>query len=148
MKLASSLFSAAASCNHSPLSLPPSPPSPGTAIRHCDEHKGWLPPNLFNCTSTTFSKLKLLVCNFAVTESPHPLGFIIHSCWNYKHSDSTIPQMSGDLIRIRVKVKMFDPKMSGLLEELLKMSAPRKSRYNSIPNFFYSSLSPVRQILP
>lgn len=33
----------------------------GTAIRHCDEHKGWLPPNLFNCTSVTFSKLKVLV---------------------------------------------------------------------------------------
>ncbi|XP_059925916.1 cadherin EGF LAG seven-pass G-type receptor 2 [Gadus macrocephalus] len=30
----------------------------GTAIRHCDEHKGWLPPNLFNCTSISFSKLK------------------------------------------------------------------------------------------
>lgn len=33
----------------------------GTAIRHCDEHKGWLPPNLFNCTSISFSKLKVLV---------------------------------------------------------------------------------------
>ncbi|KAM4587776.1 cadherin EGF LAG seven-pass G-type receptor 2 isoform 2-T2 [Odontesthes bonariensis] len=30
----------------------------GTAIRHCDEHKGWLPPNLFNCTSAAFIKLK------------------------------------------------------------------------------------------
>lgn len=35
----------------------------GTAIRHCDEHRGWLPPNLFNCTSVTFSKLKALVCS-------------------------------------------------------------------------------------
>uniref|UniRef100_A0A3P9M048 Cadherin EGF LAG seven-pass G-type receptor 2 n=1 Tax=Oryzias latipes TaxID=8090 RepID=A0A3P9M048_ORYLA len=32
----------------------------GTAIRHCDEHKGWLPPNLFNCTSITFSALRTL----------------------------------------------------------------------------------------
>lgn len=39
----------------------------GTAIRHCDEHKGWLPPNLFNCTSVTFSKLKSLVCSFSVS---------------------------------------------------------------------------------
>uniref|UniRef100_A0A3Q3T3G8 Cadherin EGF LAG seven-pass G-type receptor 2 n=1 Tax=Mastacembelus armatus TaxID=205130 RepID=A0A3Q3T3G8_9TELE len=42
--------------------LPAAVPCPkgtlGTAIRHCDEHKGWLPPNLFNCTSVTFSKLK------------------------------------------------------------------------------------------
>nr|XP_004544839.2 cadherin EGF LAG seven-pass G-type receptor 2 isoform X3 [Maylandia zebra] len=44
--------------------LPAAVPCPkgtlGTAIRHCDEHKGWLPPNLFNCTSVTFSKLKAL----------------------------------------------------------------------------------------
>ncbi|XP_036415720.1 cadherin EGF LAG seven-pass G-type receptor 2 [Colossoma macropomum] len=44
--------------------LPAAVPCPkgsiGTAIRHCDEHKGWLPPNLFNCTSLTFSKLKPL----------------------------------------------------------------------------------------
>uniref|UniRef100_A0A3Q3JZ56 Cadherin EGF LAG seven-pass G-type receptor 2 n=1 Tax=Monopterus albus TaxID=43700 RepID=A0A3Q3JZ56_MONAL len=42
--------------------LPAAVPCPkgtlGTAIRHCDEHKGWLPPSLFNCTSVTFSKLK------------------------------------------------------------------------------------------
>ncbi|KAM8915162.1 cadherin EGF LAG seven-pass G-type receptor 2 isoform 1-T1 [Spinachia spinachia] len=37
----------------------------GTAIRHCDEHKGWLPPNLFNCTSVTFSKLKALSEKFS-----------------------------------------------------------------------------------
>ncbi|XP_043932407.1 cadherin EGF LAG seven-pass G-type receptor 2 isoform X2 [Protopterus annectens] len=45
--------------------LPAAVPCPkgsfGTAIRHCDEHKGWLPPNLFNCTSSTFAELK----NFA-----------------------------------------------------------------------------------
>ncbi|CAG5981183.1 unnamed protein product [Menidia menidia] len=37
----------------------------GTAIRHCDEHKGWLPPNLFNCTSATFIKLKALSERFS-----------------------------------------------------------------------------------
>ncbi|KAK7916672.1 hypothetical protein WMY93_012433 [Mugilogobius chulae] len=36
----------------------------GAAIRHCDEHKGWLPPNLFNCTSVTFSKLEALTEKF------------------------------------------------------------------------------------
>lgn len=41
-------------------------PSPGTAVRHCDEHRGWLPPNLFNCTSLTFSELKGFV-----SEPPH-----------------------------------------------------------------------------
>lgn len=41
---------------------------PGTAVRHCDEHRGWLPPNLFNCTSVTFSELKGFV-----REPPCPL---------------------------------------------------------------------------
>ncbi|XP_077190373.1 cadherin EGF LAG seven-pass G-type receptor 2 isoform X2 [Paroedura picta] len=42
--------------------LPAAAPCPkgsvGTAVRHCDEHKGWLAPNLFNCTSLTFATLK------------------------------------------------------------------------------------------
>uniref|UniRef100_A0A8C2GGK0 Cadherin EGF LAG seven-pass G-type receptor 1b n=1 Tax=Cyprinus carpio TaxID=7962 RepID=A0A8C2GGK0_CYPCA len=32
--------------------------SSGTAIRHCSDDKGWFPPELFNCTSLSFSKLK------------------------------------------------------------------------------------------
>ncbi|XP_036373685.1 cadherin EGF LAG seven-pass G-type receptor 1-like [Megalops cyprinoides] len=32
----------------------------GTAIRHCSDEKGWLPPELFNCTTITFSQLKKL----------------------------------------------------------------------------------------
>ncbi|KAM4700821.1 cadherin EGF LAG seven-pass G-type receptor 2 isoform 2-T2 [Discoglossus pictus] len=35
--------------------------SVGTAIRHCDEHRGWLPPNLSNCTSHPFLPLKGLL---------------------------------------------------------------------------------------
>ncbi|KAM6044521.1 cadherin EGF LAG seven-pass G-type receptor 2 isoform 2-T2 [Chlamydotis macqueenii] len=30
----------------------------GTAVRHCDEHRGWLPPNLFNCSSLAFAALR------------------------------------------------------------------------------------------
>ncbi|KAM9407050.1 cadherin EGF LAG seven-pass G-type receptor 1-like isoform 5-T5 [Salvelinus alpinus] len=29
----------------------------GTAIRHCNDEKGWLPPELFNCTTVSFSQL-------------------------------------------------------------------------------------------
>ncbi|MEE6524373.1 hypothetical protein FKM82_023807, partial [Ascaphus truei] len=32
--------------------------STGTAVRHCDEHRGWLSPNLSNCTSLPFLPLK------------------------------------------------------------------------------------------
>ncbi|KAI4886088.1 hypothetical protein NFI96_021834, partial [Prochilodus magdalenae] len=32
----------------------------GTAVRHCSDDKGWLPPELFNCTTVTFSQLKKL----------------------------------------------------------------------------------------
>uniref|UniRef100_A0AAY4D3X6 Cadherin EGF LAG seven-pass G-type receptor 1 n=1 Tax=Denticeps clupeoides TaxID=299321 RepID=A0AAY4D3X6_9TELE len=32
--------------------------SVGTAIRHCSDENGWLPPDLFNCTTVTFAQLK------------------------------------------------------------------------------------------
>ncbi|XP_035384301.1 cadherin EGF LAG seven-pass G-type receptor 1 isoform X3 [Electrophorus electricus] len=32
----------------------------GTAVRHCSDEKGWLPPELFNCTTMAFSQLKKL----------------------------------------------------------------------------------------
>uniref|UniRef100_A0A3Q3WKM9 Cadherin EGF LAG seven-pass G-type receptor 1 n=1 Tax=Mola mola TaxID=94237 RepID=A0A3Q3WKM9_MOLML len=32
----------------------------GTAIRHCSDEKGWLLPELFNCTAVTFGHLKKL----------------------------------------------------------------------------------------
>ncbi|KAM4795846.1 cadherin EGF LAG seven-pass G-type receptor 2 [Rhinophrynus dorsalis] len=35
--------------------------SVGTAVRHCDEHRGWLPPILTNCTSHPFVPLKGLL---------------------------------------------------------------------------------------
>ncbi|XP_074952154.1 cadherin EGF LAG seven-pass G-type receptor 3 isoform X1 [Phalacrocorax aristotelis] len=33
----------------------------GAAIRHCDEEKGWLEPDLFNCTSPAFKELSMLL---------------------------------------------------------------------------------------
>uniref|UniRef100_A0A8C9ML59 Cadherin EGF LAG seven-pass G-type receptor 3 n=1 Tax=Serinus canaria TaxID=9135 RepID=A0A8C9ML59_SERCA len=35
----------------------------GAAIRHCDEEKGWLEPDLFNCTSPAFKELSGLERN-------------------------------------------------------------------------------------
>ncbi|XP_061788733.2 cadherin EGF LAG seven-pass G-type receptor 2 isoform X3 [Nerophis lumbriciformis] len=63
--------------------LPAAVPCPkgtlGTAIRHCDEHKGWLPPNLFNCTSVTFSQLKALLERFSQNASLLDSGHIQHT---------------------------------------------------------------------
>uniref|UniRef100_A0A8C3D3U7 Cadherin EGF LAG seven-pass G-type receptor 3 n=1 Tax=Cairina moschata TaxID=8855 RepID=A0A8C3D3U7_CAIMO len=33
----------------------------GAAVRHCDEEKGWLEPDLFNCTSPAFKELSILL---------------------------------------------------------------------------------------
>lgn len=59
-----------------PVSLPEARPScfppPGTAVRHCDEHRGWLLPNLFNCTSVTFSELKGFVREPSHLLAPYP----------------------------------------------------------------------------
>uniref|UniRef100_H3DAY8 Cadherin EGF LAG seven-pass G-type receptor 2 n=1 Tax=Tetraodon nigroviridis TaxID=99883 RepID=H3DAY8_TETNG len=48
----------------------------GTAIRHCDEHKGWLPPSLFNCTSSTFSRLQTLAEKFSHNASLLDAGHV------------------------------------------------------------------------
>ncbi|KAM4722755.1 cadherin EGF LAG seven-pass G-type receptor 3 [Rhinophrynus dorsalis] len=46
-------------------SLPAAVPCPkgslGAAIRHCDDVKGWLEPDLFNCTSPAFMELSSLL---------------------------------------------------------------------------------------
>ncbi|XP_076008243.1 cadherin EGF LAG seven-pass G-type receptor 1 isoform X2 [Genypterus blacodes] len=34
--------------------------SVGTAIRHCNDEKGWLSPEMFNCTTVSFSQLRKL----------------------------------------------------------------------------------------
>uniref|UniRef100_A0A8C3TG58 Cadherin EGF LAG seven-pass G-type receptor 3 n=1 Tax=Chelydra serpentina TaxID=8475 RepID=A0A8C3TG58_CHESE len=45
--------------------LPAAVPCPkgslGAAIRHCDEERGWLEPDLFNCTSPAFKELSTLL---------------------------------------------------------------------------------------
>nr|DBA31283.1 TPA: hypothetical protein GDO54_007159 [Pyxicephalus adspersus] len=43
-----------------PAAVPCPKGSVGKAIRHCSEEKGWLPPELFNCTTLTFLELKTL----------------------------------------------------------------------------------------
>ncbi|XP_063302853.1 cadherin EGF LAG seven-pass G-type receptor 1 isoform X3 [Pelobates fuscus] len=43
-----------------PAAVPCPKGSVGNAIRHCSEEKGWLPPELFNCTTLTFLDLKSL----------------------------------------------------------------------------------------
>ncbi|XP_044136159.1 cadherin EGF LAG seven-pass G-type receptor 1 isoform X1 [Bufo gargarizans] len=43
-----------------PAAVPCPKGSIGNAIRHCSEEKGWLPPELFNCTTLTFLELKTL----------------------------------------------------------------------------------------
>ena len=37
------------------------PCSLGNAVRHCSGEKGWLPPELFNCTTVSFMDLKAMV---------------------------------------------------------------------------------------
>ncbi|KAJ8249860.1 hypothetical protein COCON_G00230760 [Conger conger] len=40
-----------------PAAVPCPQGSVGTAVRHCNEQQGWLPPEVLNCTSLTFSQL-------------------------------------------------------------------------------------------
>nr|XP_020652661.1 cadherin EGF LAG seven-pass G-type receptor 1 isoform X2 [Pogona vitticeps] len=43
-----------------PAAVPCPKGSVGTAVRHCNSEKGWLPPELFNCTTFSFVDLKIM----------------------------------------------------------------------------------------
>ncbi|XP_068045848.1 cadherin EGF LAG seven-pass G-type receptor 1 isoform X5 [Anomalospiza imberbis] len=43
-----------------PAAVPCPKGSVGNAVRHCNIEKGWLPPELFNCTTNTFVDLKIM----------------------------------------------------------------------------------------
>ncbi|NWR73985.1 CELR1 protein, partial [Centropus unirufus] len=43
-----------------PAAVPCPKGSVGNAVRHCNIEKGWLPPDLFNCTTNTFVDLKIM----------------------------------------------------------------------------------------
>uniref|UniRef100_A0A8D0HIG2 Cadherin EGF LAG seven-pass G-type receptor 1 n=1 Tax=Sphenodon punctatus TaxID=8508 RepID=A0A8D0HIG2_SPHPU len=43
-----------------PAAVPCPKGSVGNAVRHCNSEKGWLPPDLFNCTTFTFVDLKTM----------------------------------------------------------------------------------------
>ncbi|XP_061869715.1 cadherin EGF LAG seven-pass G-type receptor 2 [Colius striatus] len=53
--------------------LPAAAPCPkgsvGTAVRHCDEQRGWLPPDLLNCSSVAFAALRVWAEQLARNES-------------------------------------------------------------------------------
>lgn len=55
---------------------------PGNAVRHCSGEKGWLPPELFNCTTVTFVELKATVGTRARTGSAGRVGVqAAGPCW-------------------------------------------------------------------
>uniref|UniRef100_A0A673U7R4 Cadherin EGF LAG seven-pass G-type receptor 1 n=1 Tax=Suricata suricatta TaxID=37032 RepID=A0A673U7R4_SURSU len=43
-----------------PAAVPCPKGSSGNAVRHCSGEKGWLPPDLFNCTTVSFLELKVM----------------------------------------------------------------------------------------
>lgn len=51
----------------------------GTAIRHCDGERGWLDPDLYNCTSPPFVELNTAVRNYTCT-------FIYLLLWGLFHT--------------------------------------------------------------
>ncbi|XP_054472452.1 cadherin EGF LAG seven-pass G-type receptor 2 [Anoplopoma fimbria] len=72
----------------------------GTAIRHCDEHKGWLPPNLFNCTSVTFSKLKALSEKFSRNTSLLDSGHVQQTAAMLANATSHTEKYYGSDVKV------------------------------------------------
>ncbi|XP_037535788.1 cadherin EGF LAG seven-pass G-type receptor 2 [Nematolebias whitei] len=90
--------------------LPAAVPCPkgtiGTAIRHCDEHKGWLPPNLFNCTSVTFSKLKALSERFSRNASLLDPGLVQQTAAMLANATSHTEQFYGSDVKVAYRLAL------------------------------------------
>uniref|UniRef100_A0A1A8LQN0 Cadherin EGF LAG seven-pass G-type receptor 2 n=1 Tax=Nothobranchius pienaari TaxID=704102 RepID=A0A1A8LQN0_9TELE len=90
--------------------LPAAVPCPkgtlGTAIRHCDEHKGWLPPNLFNCTSVTFSKLKTLADKFSHNASLLHPGHVQQTAAMLANATSHTQEFYGSDVKVAYRLTL------------------------------------------
>nr|XP_025039040.1 cadherin EGF LAG seven-pass G-type receptor 1 isoform X3 [Pelodiscus sinensis] len=52
-----------------PAAVPCPKGSVGNAVRHCNSERGWLPPELFNCTTLIFVDLKLMIEKLHLNET-------------------------------------------------------------------------------
>ncbi|XP_033930567.1 cadherin EGF LAG seven-pass G-type receptor 1 isoform X1 [Pseudochaenichthys georgianus] len=91
----------------------------GTAIRHCSEEKGWLSPELFNCTTVTFSHLKKLNedlrRNSSRMDSEHSKTIVrmLHSATNntqhyYGNDVKTAAQLLNHVLQYESRQAGFD----------------------------------------
>uniref|UniRef100_A0A665WYZ2 Cadherin EGF LAG seven-pass G-type receptor 1 n=1 Tax=Echeneis naucrates TaxID=173247 RepID=A0A665WYZ2_ECHNA len=91
----------------------------GTAIRHCSDEKGWLSPELFNCTTVTFSHLKKLNedlrRNTSRMDSEHSKNIVrlLHSATNgtpnyYGNDVKTAAQLLNQVLQYESQQTGFD----------------------------------------
>ncbi|XP_072569646.1 cadherin EGF LAG seven-pass G-type receptor 3 isoform X2 [Paramormyrops kingsleyae] len=74
--------------------------SMGTAIRHCDPERGWLVPDLFNCTSPSFVELNAVL--ESVERNETDLSTIVEKKLAYQLRDVTeaTPRLYGNDLQI------------------------------------------------
>ncbi|XP_062852533.1 cadherin EGF LAG seven-pass G-type receptor 1 [Trichomycterus rosablanca] len=91
----------------------------GTAVRHCSDEKGWLPPELFNCTTVTFSQLKKLNEDMHRNESildgqkSKDIAFMLHNATSqtesfYGNDVKTAFQLMSRVLRYESQQQGFD----------------------------------------
>ncbi|TFK00729.1 izumo sperm-egg fusion protein 3 [Platysternon megacephalum] len=84
--------------------LPAASPCPrgsfGTAVRHCDEHKGWLAPNLFNCTSLPFAQLRSLAERLLRNESLLDPGLVQQAALQLHNATQHTTSYFGSDVRV------------------------------------------------
>ncbi|XP_060885601.1 cadherin EGF LAG seven-pass G-type receptor 1 isoform X2 [Labrus mixtus] len=101
----------------------------GTAIRHCSNEKGWLSPELFNCTTITFSHLmklnEYLHRNTSRMDSEHSKN-IAHMLYgatnNTEHYYGNDVKTAAQLLN---RVLQYESRQSGF-----KLTAMRDAEFN------------------
>uniref|UniRef100_A0A8C7MDE8 Cadherin EGF LAG seven-pass G-type receptor 1 n=1 Tax=Oncorhynchus kisutch TaxID=8019 RepID=A0A8C7MDE8_ONCKI len=103
----------------------------GTAIRHCNDEKGWLPPELFNCTTVSFTQLMKMVRMLDLIQSKammdrrraNAIVRLLHNATN--HTDSYYGNDVKTAFQLLTRVLQYESQQTGF-----DLTATRDAEFN------------------
>uniref|UniRef100_A0A8C7MDH3 Cadherin EGF LAG seven-pass G-type receptor 1 n=1 Tax=Oncorhynchus kisutch TaxID=8019 RepID=A0A8C7MDH3_ONCKI len=103
----------------------------GTAIRHCNDEKGWLPPELFNCTTVSFTQLMKMNEEMHRNVSrmdrrrANAIVRLLHNATN--HTDSYYGNDVKTAFQLLTRVLQYESQQTGF-----DLTATRDAEFNEV----------------
>uniref|UniRef100_A0A8C7W051 Cadherin EGF LAG seven-pass G-type receptor 1 n=1 Tax=Oncorhynchus mykiss TaxID=8022 RepID=A0A8C7W051_ONCMY len=103
----------------------------GTAIRHCNDEKGWLPPELFNCTTVSFTQLMKMNeemhrnVSRMDRERANAIVRLLHNATN--HMDSYYGNDVKTAFQLLTRVLQYESQQTGF-----DLTATRDAEFNEV----------------